>query len=103
MCLSKTGQSWLSNESAILLSSEICCMRFPNTASNDSDDASELNERFTVCAELEEGVVSDCVGSVLCELSVNCVGSLVGSVDRSGVCRGEFVRSVLNGWWWGRG
>lgn len=53
--------------------------------SNDTDEVSELNVRFTVRAEFDEGVVSDCVGSVLCELSVNCEGSLSGSVDRSGV------------------
>ena len=68
-----------------MLSSEICRIRLPNTVSNDTDEVSELNVRFTVRAEFDEGVVSDCVGSVLCELSVNCEGSLSGSVDRSGV------------------
>lgn len=53
--------------------------------SNDTDEVSELNVRFTVRAEFDEGVVSDCVGSVLCELSVNCEGSRIGSVERSGV------------------
>lgn len=68
-----------------MLSSEICCIRFPNTVSNDTDEVSELNVRFTVRAEFDEGVVSDCVGSVLCELSVNCEGNRIGSVERSGV------------------
>lgn len=103
VCLSKTNQSWLSNESAILLSSEICCIRFPNTVSNDTDEVSELNVWFTLFVEVEESVVSDCVGSVLCELFVNWLGSFVGSVDRSGVWTGESSRSVLNGWCVGSG